>query len=89
MLQELSSGRDEALGVLAEPPPHTGGSGAPHPSLLDGALQAIVGLLPEDGSAPAMPFAVDSVEILRPLTHTRVRLRDQGCGSPLLGPPRG
>ena len=67
VLQELSSGRDEALGVLAGPPSHTGGSGAPHPSLLDGALQAIVGLLPEDGSAPAMPFAVDSVEILRPL----------------------
>ena len=42
-----------------------------HPSLVDGALQAVAGLLRGDGSAAAyLPFAIDEVEILRPLTQT-------------------
>jgi len=58
-----------------------------HPSIIDGALQACVGLLaadlkdkPEAGK-PALPFAVDSLEIFRPANTDLWALihRSAGC----------
>ena len=40
-----------------------------HPSLIDGALQTVIGLLGEEStSTPYLPFALDEVELFRPLT---------------------
>jgi len=39
-----------------------------HPSLIDGALQAVIGLASDGpGDAPFLPFALDEVELLQPL----------------------
>ena len=40
-----------------------------HPSLMDGALQTVLGLK-ADSSAVIVPFGMDSLEILHPLTQT-------------------
>ena len=40
-----------------------------HPTLIDGALQAVVALLAADeGGVPHLPFAIDEIEILGSLT---------------------
>ena len=40
-----------------------------HPALIDGALQTVFGIaLGETSATPFLPFAVDALEILRPLT---------------------
>jgi acyl transferase domain-containing protein len=40
-----------------------------HPTLIDGALQAVVALLAtEEGGVPHLPFAIDEIEILGSLT---------------------
>jgi acyl transferase domain-containing protein len=36
-----------------------------HPSMIDGALQAIAGLLGRGASVPSVPFALDEIEIFR------------------------
>ena len=42
-----------------------------HPSLLDGALQAVAGLLGSTNAEKSyLPFAIDELEIIRPLTQT-------------------
>jgi acyl transferase domain-containing protein len=42
-----------------------------HPALIDGALQTIAGLVAgADSEAPYLPFALDEVDILRPLSQT-------------------
>jgi acyl transferase domain-containing protein/acyl carrier protein/NADP-dependent 3-hydroxy acid dehydrogenase YdfG len=42
-----------------------------HPSLLDGALQTVAGLISGvESSTPYLPFAIDEIEIIRPLPHT-------------------
>ncbi len=42
-----------------------------HPSIMDGALQSVIGLVNDtDSATPYLPFALDEVEILRPLIHT-------------------
>lgn len=42
-----------------------------HPSLLDGALQTVAGLLGSTNSDKSyLPFAIDELEIIRPLTQT-------------------
>ncbi|MFG2605995.1 SDR family NAD(P)-dependent oxidoreductase [Streptomyces sp. NPDC048514] len=55
-----------------------------HPSLVDSALQAVVGLmLPSDGTAadldgPALPFSVDEVDVLAPSRTARwARVRER------------
>ncbi|WP_459212155.1 SDR family NAD(P)-dependent oxidoreductase [Aquimarina rhabdastrellae] len=41
-----------------------------HPSLIDGALQTVAGLMGQkEPSIPHLPFAIDEIEILRPLSH--------------------
>jgi len=43
-----------------------------HPSILDGALQTVIGMATGavEPNTPHLPFAVDEVEILQPLTQT-------------------
>ncbi|XLS29187.1 SDR family NAD(P)-dependent oxidoreductase [Flavobacteriaceae bacterium M23B6Z8] len=42
-----------------------------HPSLLDGALQTVAGLLGNTNpDRPYLPFAIDELELVRPLTHS-------------------
>jgi len=42
-----------------------------HPSIIDGALQTVVGLIGQvESGTPYLPFALDEVEIIRPITHT-------------------
>jgi acyl transferase domain-containing protein/acyl carrier protein/aryl carrier-like protein len=61
-----------------------------HPTLIDGALQAVVALLAtEEGGVPHLPFAIDEIEILGSLTphcHALVeRVGDaHGAGSGIL-----
>lgn len=41
-----------------------------HPSIIDGALQAVAGLMRNTSAKePLLPFAIDELEIIRPLTH--------------------
>ena len=41
-----------------------------HPSVIDGALQTVIGLVKGGGNGTAyLPFAIDEVEIIRPLLH--------------------
>lgn len=41
-----------------------------HPCLIDGALQTVIGIADGEGSSiPHLPFAVDEVELVRPLSH--------------------
>ncbi|GAA4092688.1 hypothetical protein GCM10022248_73920 [Nonomuraea soli] len=78
VIRDLHVGRDEALSRLTTSARSEDGL---HPELLDGALQTIVALRPEDASAPALPYAAESVEVLRPLTspayaHARCEGKD-------------
>jgi hypothetical protein len=42
-----------------------------HPSLLDGALQTVAGLISGiESSTPYLPFAIDEIEIIRSLPQT-------------------
>ena len=42
-----------------------------HPSLLDGALQTVAGLIGSvESDTPHLPFAIDEIEILRPIPQT-------------------
>src|SRR5690606_7713889 len=71
-LEEVAVNSTQALARLALPP--TLSATEPdlglHPSLLDAAFQASIGLLDPGDSAqsrpPALPFAVDAVDILGP-----------------------
>ncbi|HKP98488.1 MAG TPA: SDR family NAD(P)-dependent oxidoreductase, partial [Fibrobacteria bacterium] len=68
-LAEIHVGEAEALARLVLPAPVESLRDMPlHPSLLDGALQACIGLLP-DPDAPgkaALPFALENLEVLGP-----------------------
>ncbi|HKP98201.1 MAG TPA: SDR family NAD(P)-dependent oxidoreductase [Fibrobacteria bacterium] len=71
-LQEIHAGPAGALARLKLPDHLKPAFGAYilHPSLLDGALQTVIGLV--DGaepSTPYLPFAIDEVELLRPLSQ--------------------
>jgi acyl transferase domain-containing protein/acyl carrier protein/SAM-dependent methyltransferase len=62
----------EALGRLILPPEYEGelSDYTLHPTLLDGALQTIAGLISDSNGQPhrlMLPFAVEKVEILHPL----------------------
>ena len=41
-----------------------------HPSMLDGAMQTVAGLMGSISDTPYLPFAIDEIEILRPLPRT-------------------
>ncbi|MCG8915258.1 SDR family NAD(P)-dependent oxidoreductase [Actinokineospora sp. PR83] len=81
-LRRIAVGTGEVLAELALP----AGTPGPdegltlHPGLLDSALQATVGLLP-DLSEPLLPFAVDAVDVLGPCTGSMwAWVRDAGGG---------
>jgi polyketide synthase PksN len=82
-IEYVLRGATQALAKLTLPLSvrETGDAYVLHPSLLDSALQASVGL-PTDPAGlgePAMPFAIESVEVLgrcRPSMWARVRLGD-------------
>lgn len=69
-IQELHVGGDFALAKLrlAEALAPELDQYILHPSLIDGALQAVIGLASEGSAdAPYLPFALDEVEIVQPL----------------------
>jgi acyl transferase domain-containing protein len=71
-LQEIHSGPAGALARLRLPDHLKPAFGAYilHPSLLDGALQTVIGLVGgAEPSTPYLPFAIDEVELLRPLSQ--------------------
>jgi polyketide synthase PksL len=41
-----------------------------HPSILDGAMQTVAGLMGSVSETPYLPFAIDEIEIIRPLPQT-------------------
>jgi amino acid adenylation domain-containing protein len=75
-VQELQRGKDEALAhlVLPEAAAQPGEVFGLHPSLLDGAFQACVALVggaaggEGEGAKAALPFVLDRLELLRPLS---------------------
>ncbi|MEU5030943.1 SDR family NAD(P)-dependent oxidoreductase [Streptomyces milbemycinicus] len=76
-LVTLATGEDEALARLVLPAGAHDADLVVHPALLDSAIQAVVGLfgdetgaLAERGGRPALPFAVDEVDILAPTAET-------------------
>jgi polyketide synthase PksN len=69
-IQELYYHKGEVLGVLELPKALAGGLGeyVLHPSLMDGALQSIMGFMVESGDGSTyVPYSVREVCILRPL----------------------
>ncbi|MBT5817190.1 MAG: SDR family NAD(P)-dependent oxidoreductase, partial [Proteobacteria bacterium] len=91
-IEELATGQDDAgqrqvLAHLALPQtvPQNHDHFGLHPSLLDGAFQAVLGMvLQDDGSEPtetALPFALDSLELLGPWEpHMWVHVRSAHTG---------
>ncbi|MER5948442.1 SDR family NAD(P)-dependent oxidoreductase [Streptomyces sp. NPDC001904] len=73
-IAHIDIGGGQALARLRVPDAVRGDTDAYglHPSLLDSALQAVVGLMLPDGDAaaglegPALPFSVDAVDVLAP-----------------------
>ncbi len=84
----IHRGSGEVLAQLRLPSPvvHTAGDYVLHPSLMDGALQAAVGLM-ADGSAatsPPLPFALETLRVLSPCREemvTWVRYSPGGQGA--------
>ncbi|WP_344609197.1 SDR family NAD(P)-dependent oxidoreductase, partial [Streptomyces glaucus] len=74
-LDSLAVGDGEVLARLVLPEAAGDTSYALHPAMLDAAIQAVVGLygdrtgaLADHAGAPALPFALDSLDILGPTT---------------------
>nr|ALD83703.1 tAT polyketide synthase [Sorangium cellulosum] len=69
-LRCLWRGDGEALGLLELPAEHAHDfrEYLLHPTIMDGALQAVIGITPvREGGQPFLPFSVERVEVLRPL----------------------
>ncbi|MFZ5636925.1 MAG: SDR family NAD(P)-dependent oxidoreductase, partial [Pseudomonadota bacterium] len=62
----IERGEDELLARLALPADVESDVYVLHPSLMDGALQAAVGLLDDAGDTPWLPFALDRLRVLAP-----------------------
>jgi amino acid adenylation domain-containing protein len=62
-LRELRTGENLALARLALPAGTADHRYAMHPALLDGALQAILGLAADDDRSAALPYALKRVEV--------------------------
>lgn len=72
-IQELYVGSNFALSKLCLAPElrHDFEQYILHPCLIDGALQTVIGIAGEaESDTPYLPFALDAVEILRPLPET-------------------
>ncbi len=70
-IQTLHYGEAEALSVLQLPPSLTDhfDSFVLHPSVMDGALQTVIGLEQSNSSDPSLPFALKSAEIFGTLSE--------------------
>jgi acyl transferase domain-containing protein len=73
-IRELYEGETQSMAALELPGVLSGGFGdfVLHPSLMDGALQAIVGILQNRETRAGtihLPYAVGEIEILKPLTR--------------------
>ena len=68
-IQELQLNDHEALSRLKLPSHLTPGAAGDelHPSLMDGALETVVGLIGETAGRPWLPFALDELRIAGPL----------------------
>jgi acyl transferase domain-containing protein/non-ribosomal peptide synthetase component F/acyl carrier protein/SAM-dependent methyltransferase len=84
-----TQGRAVAVGRLALPASLEAGQASftLHPSLMDGALQAAIGLaLGEDGGEPGrtlLPFAIEAVQVYAPVpAQAQVVVRDAGEDAP-------
>ncbi|WP_439657532.1 SDR family NAD(P)-dependent oxidoreductase [Lentzea sp. HUAS TT2] len=88
-LESLAVGDREVLARLVVPAGAHDEDLAVHPAVLDSAIQAVVGLfggesgeLAESSGRPALPFAVDRIDVLRPVSGTMwAHLRHTGGGS--------
>ena len=62
-------GGEEAFGELVLPDGLKGSFGdyVLHPSLMDGALQTVMGLMGDSGEGTYVPFSLGAVEIIRPM----------------------
>ncbi|HEX8616168.1 MAG TPA: SDR family NAD(P)-dependent oxidoreductase, partial [Thermoanaerobaculia bacterium] len=85
-LAAIHLGTDQVLAQLRLPSTvsDTSGDYVLHPSLMDSALQACVGLLEglsEHSTQPRLPFALDSLRILAPCTHDMVAWVRYSAGS--------
>ncbi|MEE8057880.1 MAG: SDR family NAD(P)-dependent oxidoreductase, partial [Pseudomonadales bacterium] len=71
-IEEIAIGQQEALAKLSLPASVAAGfeQYTLHPSLLDAALQASIGLADQSNSKAALPFALENLEILSPCTST-------------------
>ncbi|MES2350365.1 MAG: SDR family NAD(P)-dependent oxidoreductase [Pseudomonadota bacterium] len=70
VIQEVHVGASFALARMAVPEQLRAGFGdyTLHPSLVDGALQSVAVLL-AGADDPCLPFALDEIDIVRPLTY--------------------
>ncbi|WP_330276270.1 SDR family NAD(P)-dependent oxidoreductase [Lentzea sp. NBC_00516] len=88
-LESLAIGDREVLAKLVVPAGAQDEDLAIHPAVLDSAIQAVVGLfggesgeLAESSGRPALPFAVDRIDLLGPVSGTMwAHLRHTGGGS--------
>jgi acyl transferase domain-containing protein/acyl carrier protein len=72
-IQALYRNDSEALSRLFVPQPLTDDFNdfVLHPSLMDGALQTVIGLMGQSTeSTPYLPFALNEIELINPLTET-------------------
>ncbi|OYO87190.1 hypothetical protein CG709_14300, partial [Lachnotalea glycerini] len=65
-IQDVYQNKEEALGEIHLTSGQDLNSYSLHPTLLDSALQ-VIGCLKESGNQVFVPFAVDKIEIFRPL----------------------
>ncbi len=76
-IQKIFVGEKGVLAHLQLPPSlkESFGDFGLHPGLLDGAFQSLIGLVGKDsgvdaGSDPMLPFALEEIELINPLTET-------------------
>ncbi|MGI6668752.1 MAG: SDR family NAD(P)-dependent oxidoreductase [Acetivibrionales bacterium] len=71
-IKELYAGKDETLALIELPAGQRSGfmEFFLHPSLLDGTFQTVTGIMADGHSGEVfLPFAVDEIDILKPLTE--------------------
>ncbi|HEX2925713.1 MAG TPA: polyketide synthase dehydratase domain-containing protein, partial [Ruminiclostridium sp.] len=88
VIDEIYSGGKEAIALLKLPQFLCSDTSdfILHPSIIDGALQSIIGIDLEDGSGPYIPFSIDEVKILKPLkdsVYVYINEGDSAYGSRL------
>ncbi|MCX7920840.1 MAG: SDR family NAD(P)-dependent oxidoreductase [Clostridia bacterium] len=83
VIHEIHSSGKEAVATLKLPPflQDCGFDFTLHPSIIDGALQSIIGVDIGDGGGPYIPFSIGEINILKPLedtVYTYISVSDSG-----------